>query len=168
MKRRRIGKREWSRIRAADRRRINDLPPALARSADQVPISAVMCAAVPWVREDLDLASLTTLLVAHGLEGVAVKSWMGKLVGLALRSDVDVAGSAQVVADIVLPTGLVVSPSTSLAKVAALLAFERIPGVAVVADDGTVLGCVFAHELLWWLAQRHHYLVRTRDMRSAA
>ncbi len=62
------------------------------------------------------------------------------------------------VADVMTPAALTLSEDAPVAEAAALMAFEGIHRVPVVAGDGRVAGIVTSLDVLRWLAQQEGYL----------
>ncbi len=65
-------------------------------------------------------------------------------------------------AEVMTPFAFAVDENASLARAAALMAFERVHQVPVVSRSGRVVGVATAVDVLRWLAQQHGYLVPDR------
>jgi CBS domain-containing protein len=66
------------------------------------------------------------------------------------------------VADVMTPSALTLSEDAPVAEAAALMAFEGVHRVPVVADDGRVAGIVTSLDVLRWVAQQDGYLTAGR------
>ncbi len=70
------------------------------------------------------------------------------------------------VAEVMTPTAFTLSEDAPVAEAAALMAFEGVHRVPVVADDGRVAGIVTSLDVLRWVAQQDGYLMAGRRAAS--
>lgn len=126
---------------------------------DRTPLSAVMSGDIVCVSPDLPVQSLVLLLVDRGFSGVPVVDSAGKPIGVVSKSDLVVGDRAGVVRDIMMPIAFTLPESASLSHAAALMAYENIHRVPVVAADGTVVGIVSAMDIVRWVAEQDGYVV---------
>lgn len=71
------------------------------------------------------------------------------------------------VGDVMTPTAFTLSEDAPVAEAAALMAFENVHRVPVVAGDGRVVGIVTSLDLLRWMAQREGYLASSASRTAA-
>lgn len=144
-----------------------DLPRRRRRrptDGDRTPLSAVMSNDLVCVSPDLPVEQLVSLLVDRGFGGVPVVDGDGKPVGVVSKSDLIAGAHTGVVRDIMMPIAFTMPESASLSHAAALMAYENIHRVPVIAADGTVVGIVSSMDIVRWVAEQDGYVVgRTRD-----
>lgn len=76
----------------------------------------------------------------------------------------DVVMSTALVRDVMTPIAYTLRSSTSIAQAAALMAFEGIHRLPIIADAGTeVVGLLSSLDVLRWLAEQHAYLQQRDD-----
>lgn len=126
---------------------------------DRTPLSAVMSAHITCVSEDLAAEELVALLVDRGFSGAPVVDSAGKPVGVVSRSDLLEDARGRLVRDIMMPIAFTLPESASLSHAAALMAYENIHRVPVVAADGAVIGIVSAMDIVRWVAEQDGYVV---------
>lgn len=130
-------------------------------------ISDVMTIHIVCVRPDLDVAELGTVFVETGISGVPVIDWEGKPVGVVSKTDLLrlVCGTGTLepgtatVSDIMMPLPLCLPANESLARAAALMAYEKVHRVPVVGASGQVVGIVSSLDVLRWMARQHGYVL---------
>lgn len=130
-------------------------------------LSDAMTIHIVCVRPDLDVADLGTLLMDTGISGVPVIDWEGRPVGMVSKTDllrlVCGTGTLQrgtaTVSDIMMPIALCLPANESIAKAAALMAFEKVHRVPVVGASGQVVGIVSSLDVLRWMARQHGYVL---------
>jgi CBS domain-containing protein len=131
---------------------------------DRTPLSAVMSADIVCVSPDLPIEQLVALLVDRGFGGVPVVDPHGKPIGVVSKSDLIAGAHTGLVRDIMMPIAFTMPESASLSHAAALMAYENIHRVPVVAADGTVVGIVSSMDIVRWVAEQDGYVVgRTRE-----
>jgi CBS domain-containing protein len=140
---------------------------AKGRRAETVPVSAIMTEHVICVHPDLPLDELASVLLENGIGGAPVVDVAGRPVGIASKTDLlrwfrgrGQAAERGTVADIMTPLTFVLPAAESIAKAAALMAFEHIHRVPIVAASGQVVGIATSHDLLTWLARSSGYIVQ--------
>jgi CBS domain-containing protein len=144
------------------------LPGVLAKrrvpsDAERTPLSSIMTASVISVSPDLPVESLALLLLQQRISGVPVVNDAGRPVGVVSRSDLlrlELApAEGAVVADIMMPVAFTLTESANVSHAAALMAYEDIHRVPVVAADGTVVGIISSLDVVRWLARHDGFLV---------
>jgi CBS domain-containing protein len=126
---------------------------------DRTPLSAVMSGDLVCVSPDLPVESLVSLLLDRGFSGVPVVNSAGKPIGVVSKSDLVAGDRAGLVRDIMMPIAFTLPESASLSHAAALMAYENIHRVPVVAADGTVVGIVSSIDVVRWVAEQDGYVV---------
>jgi CBS domain-containing protein len=126
---------------------------------DRTPLSAVMSGDIVCVSPDLPVASLVELLVDRGFSGAPVVNSAGRPIGVVSKSDLVSGDRAGVVRDIMMPIAFTLPESASLSHAAALMAYENIHRVPVIAADGTVVGIVSSMDVVRWVAEQDGYVV---------
>lgn len=126
---------------------------------DRTPLSAVMTGDIVCVTPDLPVDSLVALLVDRGFSGVPVVDSASKPVGVVSKSDLVAGDRSGVVRDIMMPIAFTLPESASLSHAAALMAYENIHRVPVVAADGAVVGIVSSMDIVRWVAEQDGYVV---------
>jgi CBS domain-containing protein len=137
-----------------------------------IPLSSIMTTDVICVAPDLSVGSLESLLVDRGISGVPVVDAAGRPIGIVSRTDLvrhhrDRAGAIEAdgtrVDDIMMPIPFCLPANESVAKAAALMAFEGVHRIPVVGASGAVIGIVVPLDIARWLARHHGYVIATRD-----
>jgi CBS domain-containing protein len=134
-------------------------PPSLAV---RTPLWRVMNPRVVCVRSDLGTDSLIAMLLAHDLRSVPVIDDEGRPVGVVSRSDLlrhRREALAGVVADVMMCLAFSLPESATLSRAAAVMAYEGVHQIPVVASDRKVVGLISALDVARWLAQHDGYLV---------
>ena len=159
-------------------------------------ISAIMTGDVMCVRPELSVEALSSLLLERGFSGVPVVDEEGRPLGVVSKTDlvreVGEGGTQEAVwitrngrphqlergfhlepipratvADVMTPLAFALPENASISQAAALMVFEDIHRVLVVAEDGKVVGIVSSLDVLAWLAGHDGYLVRNPLWRPA-
>lgn len=131
-------------------------------------MAEVMRRDVRCVPADLPLARLAELLVGGDLGRAPVVDGRGRVIGMVALSDLARAAwdpdhrRAAVVADVMMPIAFTLTETATLARAAALMAYEGIGRVIVRDGHGGVAGVVTSTDVLRWLARRAGYLVDAR------
>ena len=142
-------------------------PPAarkrrLPSEADRTPLSEVMTGDVLCVRPAVSIEAVAELLTEHGITGVPVVDESGRAIGIISKTDLVQARHDRlgaVAADIMMPIAFTLPENATLSHAAALMAYEGIHRLPVVAADGSVVGIVSAMDVVRWLARSDGYLV---------
>jgi CBS domain-containing protein len=131
------------------------LPAVLAETnAASIMTKNVICVTGTWT-----LRELMVLLVDRDIGGVPVVDDSSRATGIVSKSDVVryllEAGTIEdaTVADCMLPLAMTVTPSTPVARVAALMAWEGIHRLPVCGPAGDVIGIVTTLDIARWLAK---------------
>ena len=144
-----------------------------------VAVSWIMNPEVVAVRPDMLLTSLESLLVSQDLSRVPVIDKAGELVGVISKTDLITHHLDQVedaerptmrtrppippgfhpdvetgdtVADVMCQTVLSVTPETTIARAAELMAVHQVHGLPVVGNDRKVIGWLSTLDVLSWVA----------------
>ena len=134
----------------------------LPSAADRTPLSEVMTGDVLCVRPDVSIEKVAELLAEHGITGVPVVDEGGRAIGVLSKTDLVLARHdrlGEVAADIMMPIAFTLPENATLSHAAALMAYEGIHRLPVVAPDGSVVGIVSAMDVVRWLARNDGYLV---------
>lgn len=134
-------------------------PPSLA---GRTPLWRVMNPRVVCVRADLGADSLISMLFALDLRSVPVVDDEGRPLGVVSRSDLlrrRRDARVQVVADVMMCMTFSLPESATLSRAAAVMAYEGVHQIPVVASDGTIVGLISTLDVARWLAQHDGYLV---------
>jgi CBS domain-containing protein len=127
--------------------------------SDRTPLSAIMSGNTVCVGPDLPIRELVTLLVDRGFSGVPVVRSDGKPIGVVSRTDLLDDHRDGLVRDIMMPIAFTLPESASLSHAAALMAYENIHRVPVIAADGSVVGIVSSMDIVRWVAEQDGYVV---------
>jgi CBS domain-containing protein len=147
-------------------------------------VADLMSRNVLCVRPDLSLDAVMELFVESGLKAAPVLDDGGQLVGTVSESDVLIDVHAQAgtcesvpprpdlpadlvhelpavrtVADVMMPVALTLPESAPITQAAALMAFEGIYHVVILASSGQVVGILSAADLLHRLARADGYVL---------
>ena len=118
--------------------RIFDFPPR--SHAESTPISVIMARDVICVRPEASRSELLRLFLSKGISGVPVIDDEGRPLGVASKTDVLRGLGAETedarAADIMTPVTLAMPEHASIARAAALMAYERVHRVIVVGPSG--------------------------------
>lgn len=115
------------------------------------------------VRPDLSLDAAAMLLLDHPSRPLPVVDESGQVLGTISDCDVQLEiqtqrGDSGTVIDAMTPCAVSVPEGTSLTRAAAVMAFEGVSCVIVLAPEGTVVGVLTASDLLGWLAMADGHL----------
>jgi CBS domain-containing protein len=140
---------------------IFDFPPR--SHAESTPISVIMSRDVICVRPEATRSDVLRLFLAKGISGMPVVDAEGRPLGVVSKTDVlrglgaeDADARA---ADIMTPVTLAMPEHASIARAAALMAYERVHRVVVIGPGGNVVGLVSTIDVLRWLAREDGYAV---------
>ena len=145
--------------------------------ADQATVSEIMATDVVCVSPEVKLDTVRDLFLDLGISGVPVVDGQGRPIGVVSKTDLlresrtrklaaDLEtpslhedGSAISVEDVMMPIAFCLPEKESVARAAALMAFEGVHRVPVVGTRGQVVGLVSPLDILGWLARRHGWVV---------
>jgi CBS domain-containing protein len=138
----------------------------LPSAADRMQLWRVMTPRVVCVRSNVSTDALLAILVDLDLRAVPVVDAVGRPVGIVSRSDLlrhaDGSGpdrSAEQVADVMMSLAFSLPETASLSRAAAVMAYEGVHRIPVVAGDGKVVGIISSLDVVRWLARHDGYLV---------
>ena len=137
------------------------------RAADLVPISEIMTRDVIAVRPELGIEALEELFLDRGISGAPVVDDSGKPIGVVSKTDLlqrreTPGGGEAKVRDLMMQTAFCLVENESIAKAAALMAFEGVHRVPVVGTRGMVTGMLSPLDIMRWLARAHGYPIGNR------
>jgi CBS domain-containing protein len=157
--------------------------------AERTRLSEILPLRSTVVRADMDLETVAHVLLERGLNGVPVVDERGEAIGVVSKTDLlrhqqaeartyeaspdDLAGtdcdgerglhleqpSTAKVADAMTPLAFTLPETSTIARAAALMAFEHVQQVPVTGPDRTVVGMVGSADILRWIARRAGYVM---------
>jgi CBS-domain-containing membrane protein len=162
--------------------------PMRPTDAERTPVSEIMPVQTALVRPDMDLDSVTHVLLERGLNAVPVVDEQGIAIGILSKTDLlrhqqaeagayepppeltgtgfeDECGvhverpSAAKVADAMTPVAFTLPETASIARAAALMTFEHVQQVPITGPEQTVVGMIGSADILRWLARRAGYVM---------
>jgi CBS-domain-containing membrane protein len=139
-------------------------------SAARTSVEAIMTTRVICVSHRLPLPALERLLTTNGISGAPVVDAEGHVLGMVSKTDLvrhhrDESVSSgededeNVVADIMTPLVFSLPPNESIAKAAALMAFEGMHRLPVVNAHREVIGIVSSMDIMRWVARSEGYVL---------
>jgi CBS domain-containing protein len=168
---------------------VSDIVELLPSAAQSTPVTAAMVRTVVCVGPELDVAELMRLFVEQRISGAPVIDADGKPIGVVSKTDIvrelcenpdaartgvaperelDAASdfefplesyAGRCVRHIMTPLAILVDETSSVARAAAIMAYERVHRVVVVDRTGHVVGLVSSIDVLRWLARHDGYAV---------
>ena len=148
-----------------------DEPPLLpngrvdvAEAAVRVRLGDVLGIDTTCVRSDVEIETITNLLVESGVRAVPVVDEARRLVGIVSKSDLlrrrgTGKGRTKVAGDIMTPIVHGLPEDAPVAYAISLMALEGLHEVPVVDSHGHVIGMVTATDVLRWVAKSLGYVV---------
>ena len=138
--------------------------------AERTTVSEIMTTHVVCVTEELAVVALEHLFLEKGISGAPVVDEAGRPLGMVSKTDLlrdrhartPSEASARTVGDVMMPMAFCLPANESIAKAAALMAFEGVHRVPVVGVEGQVVGLVSPLDVLRWLARQSGYVIATR------
>ncbi len=150
-----------------------DTPRGDCAKGDVVSVGDIMTSEVICVRSDLGVGALVALLLDKGISGAPVVDADGRPIGVVSKTDIlrciradFMRAPALTVGDIMVPLAFCLPVNESIAKAAALMAFERVHRIPVVSASRRVVGILSSLDVLRWLAREHGYVVGGGGIRS--
>ena len=144
-------------------------------AAEGTRVTDAMVSSVISVDPDMEIARLIRIFVEHGISGAPVVDTEGRPLGIVSKSDViralaeNLSGTALAatfepiarrrVRDIMMPLVIFVGEDVSIARAAAVMAYEQIHRVLVVDQTRKVVGIVSSIDVLAWLARNDGFVV---------
>jgi len=133
--------------------------------AMSTPVSQLMTAGVLCVSAGLGLDVLMSLLIEHHIGGAPVVDHSGSPVGMVSKTDLVTAMSeapvprvgCAVVRDIMMPLTFATDVDAPISQAAALMAYEGVHRLPVVARTGEVVGILTTLDIVRWMAERDGY-----------
>jgi CBS domain len=127
-------------------------PHAGEPAGDGPPVREIMRRASVAVRPDVARSVAADALRAHGQPSAPVVDGEGRPVGFVGEAALLRARSGTRVVDAMLRVALSVPESAPIARAAALMTSQRVDRVAVVSDDGILVGVLSALDVMGWVA----------------
>ncbi|HEX7672458.1 MAG TPA: CBS domain-containing protein [Polyangiaceae bacterium] len=145
-------------------------------SSERGTIRTIMTTDVVCVTPELSVAAVATLFLDRGISGAPVVDESGRAIGMVSKtdlvrhySDADAKTAvAPVVGDIMMPMAFCLPANESIARAAALMAFEGMHRVPVANTRGQIVGLISSLDVLRWMAQEHGYVLGPRPRGSSA
>jgi CBS domain-containing protein len=161
----------------------------LPSAAQATPVTEVMVRAIVCVDPDMGVPALMRLFLERGISGAPVVDARGKAIGVVSKTDIvralyedpdaahesrleghepsanpDARGSSEPhagprVRDLMTPLTIFVGDNASIARAAAMMAYERIHRLLVIDPAGNVVGLLSAMDVLRWLARHDGYAI---------
>lgn len=118
------------------------------------PVREVMTEPVVRIGPRAPVSEIRALFEAQQISGVPVIDENDRPVGVV--SKIDLAGAAPELTaeDLMIPLPFSVRPDAPISQAAALMAYEGVHRLPVVAEDGTVTGMITTLDIVRWLASR--------------
>jgi predicted transcriptional regulator len=168
---------------------VSDIVDLLPSAASTAAVTEAMVRIVLGVHPDMDIPQLMRLLVERGISGVPVVDPEGKPLGMVSKTDIlrelcenpgaargtrsdddniDAASNPELpfgpyagrrVRHIMTPLTISVGENASIARAAAVMAYEKVHRVMVVDLAGNVVGIVSSIDVLRWLACHDGYAI---------
>jgi CBS domain-containing protein len=169
--------------------RVSDIVELLPSAATVTPITEAMTRTVICALPEMAVSELMRLFVEQGISGVPVVDGDGKPIGVVSKTDVvrelcenpDAARrlepseaafdadpdlelplelcAGRQVRHVMTPLAIVVGEGTSIARAAAVMAYEKVHRVIVVNPAGSIVGLVSAIDVLRWLSRHDGYAI---------
>jgi len=130
--------------------------------ADRTPLTEVMTGDVICVRPAVSIEAVAELLTERGITGVPVVDDAGHAIGIISKTDLVAARHdrlGETAADIMMPIAFTLPENATLSHAAALMAYEGVHRLPVIATDGSIVGIISAMDVVRWLARSDGYLV---------
>ena len=134
--------------------------------ADEVAVGEIMSRDVHCVRPEMSIVALADLLVHRDVSWAPVTDVHGRVVGVVSDAelaratwDPRVIGRARAVADIMMPFPFVLPIGATVARAAALMAYEGVHRIVIVDAAGAVAGVLSGADVMRWLARGAGYAV---------
>jgi CBS domain-containing protein len=131
--------------------------------ADLVPVTVVMTRDVTCAARDLSAKALARLIVETRIGCVPVVDEGGHPIGMVTKRDLveqlltPSPSQGETAYQLMMPIALSLGSHATVAHAAALMAFEDIHHVPIVADNGVLIGIVSSMDVVRWLAKNDGY-----------
>lgn len=156
--------------RSVDGTEAEPVPPRVPSIADQISVTEIMTRELTCARRDLDVRQLVSLVVRQRIGCVPVVEEVGRPVGIITKLDLveqllaperalDDELAPILAGELMMPFALTLGASASIAHAAAMMAIEDIHHIAIVDDDGRLIGIVSSMDVVRWLARNDGFAV---------
>ncbi|HUS68322.1 MAG TPA: CBS domain-containing protein [Kofleriaceae bacterium] len=132
-------------------------PPRVeARGA--APVASLMARKVVCARPEMDASDARRRMLERGVSGLPVVDAWGRAIGVISKTDlvaheVTADGGRVRVRDIMTPLVFALSPDASIARAAALMAYEGVHRIIIVDASGHLLGVVTSLDIARWVGE---------------
>lgn len=139
--------------------RDNDCAAQGLGAADNTPIAAIMTEIAVRLSPDDDASTAYAMLRDRGASAATVVDRSGRALGILCMSDLALAKGRKrrSVDELMTPFVFALPIEASVARAAALMAYERVNQLVVRDSAGTVAGLVCATDVAHWLARQLGY-----------
>jgi CBS-domain-containing membrane protein len=130
--------------------------------ADLLPARRIMSREVVCARDDLEVGTLTDLMMRRHIGCIPVVDERGRPIGMITKFDLveqlfaarsDRAARAPTTAgQVMMPLAISLDEHATIAHVAAMMALEDVHHVAIVAGSGALIGVISTMDIVRWLA----------------
>ena len=133
-------------------------PPPRVESLVTAPSATIMARKVVCARPEMDASEARRRMLERGVSGLPVVDAWGRAIGVISKTDlvaheVTADGGRVRVRDIMTPLVFALSPDASVARAAALMAYEGVHRIIIVDAGGHLLGVVTSLDVARWLGQ---------------
>jgi CBS domain-containing protein len=132
----------------------------LPSAGDRVAIADVMSRHVLCVTRDVSVEALTGMFLDRGISAVPVVDEAGHPIGIVSKTDLvrERWEARALVSDIMMPLAFTLREDEPLSRAAAVMDFERVHHLPVVAADGRVVGILSSLDFVSWVAKQSAFL----------
>lgn len=122
------------------------------------PVASIMARKVVCARPEMDTSEARRRMLERGVSGLPVVDAWGRAIGVISKTDllaheVTADGGRALVRDVMTPLVFALSPDASIARAAALMAYEGVHRIVIVDAGGHLLGVVSSLDVARWLGQ---------------
>jgi CBS domain-containing protein len=125
--------------------------------ADVVPITEIMSRDLTCARRDLPADEVAGLMIRRHVGCIPVVDESGRPAGMITKLDLleqsEAGVTVAMAGDVMMPLAIAVHERATIAHAAALMAGEDIHHLAVVDEDGRLVGIVSSMDIVRWLAR---------------
>jgi CBS domain-containing protein len=137
-------------LRSAERVEVN------ADGRAETPVSTIMARKVICARPDMDASDARRRMLERGVSGLPVVDTWGRAIGVISKTDLVeheiTSDSGRVrVRDIMTPLVFALGQNASIARAAALMAYEGVHRILIVDESGHLVGLVTSLDVARWL-----------------
>jgi predicted transcriptional regulator len=137
-------------------------------TADRTPVAEIMMMPVVCVEPHQSARALCAMFLEKGISGAPVVDQKGRPLGMVSKTDL-IRWTCEAernldctVSDVMVPVPVCVNAGETIARAAAIMAFERVHRVPIVDSSGCIVGIVSSIDVMGWLAREHGYVIDER------